>query len=322
MRIFPGGPSGAAHAKAHGRWSRYHPFLCGGPAVLGRLIMMESMMSYRKGLQKWIPGVLAALPMLASANGYLENPQPNAIESGLGVISGWHCTASTVEVFIDGTSIGETGVGSLREDAVSVCGHNRSGYALLYNFNLAVPGEHEIKVFADGSLLETRKFRTLRSGGQPFLAGKSARTTVDNFPARGQSTVLEWSQAKQSFVVAGTADTASINGSYTLRRVSVQTERFGLLDTEDLNGIKASGTMTIAGSSYRQNISIQLDASSTPSAVTVNGDVVDMGFYLYDRISGNQLVVVERGAAVVTSYMYQEPTLGWSNEIQYWVKNN
>lgn len=279
-------------------------------------------MSSWKGLQKLILGVVAALPMLASANGYLENPQPNAIESGLGVVSGWHCTASTVEIFIDGKTIGETGVGSIRDDAVSVCGHNRSGYALLYNFNISEPGEHQIQVYADGVLLDTRKFWTVRSGGQPFLAGKTARATVEDFPARGKSTVLEWSQARQSFVVVGAADTATLNGSYALRRVSVQTEKFGLLDTEDLNGIKASGTMTIAGTSYRQQISIQLDQASPPSSVSVIGNVVDMGFYLYDRITGNQLVVVERGAAVITSYMYHEPTLGWSNEIQYWVKVN
>lgn len=273
-------------------------------------------------LKMMLCALLASAPALALANGYLENPQPDAVESGLGVISGWHCTANEVEIFIDGKSIGSTGVGSLRADTAATCGHSESGYALLYNFNNAEPGRHEIKLFVDGELLDTRYFNTVRSGGVPYLAGRSAQATIDNFPAPGKATRVEWSQAKQSFVVVGSADMATLDGSYTLRRVSIQTQHYGLFDTEYSDGIQASGTMRLAGTSYNQDIVFRFSASSAPAPITVRGNVVDMGFYLYDSVSGNQLVIVERGAAVITSLLYQEPTLGWSNEIQYWVKDN
>jgi len=163
----------------------------------------------RKNLMKSIACGVLLTPLVAMATGYLENPQPGAVQSGLSVISGWHCTAKEVEVFVDGVSIGGTGVGSVRDDAVSVCGHNQSGYAVLYNYNIPEPGEHTIQVYADGALLDTRKFATIRSGGVPFLSGKSASATIANFPENGRTTTVEWSQAKQSFVVI---DSTTTNG--------------------------------------------------------------------------------------------------------------
>lgn len=163
----------------------------------------------KKNLMKSIAcGVLLA-PLAAMADGYLENPQPDSTQSGISIISGWHCTANEIEIKVDGVSIGGTGVGSFRNDTVSVCGHNQSGYAVLYNYNIREPGEHTIQVYADGALLETRKFNTVRSGGVPFLSGKSASVTIANFPENGRTTTVEWSQAKQSFVVV---DSTTTNG--------------------------------------------------------------------------------------------------------------
>ncbi|NMG55951.1 hypothetical protein [Aromatoleum aromaticum] len=141
------------------------------------------------------------LPLAASAQGYLENPQPGANESGISLVSGWHCSASEVTVFIDGVSLGKSGVGSIRNDTVDICGHAGTGFSLLYNYNIPEPGVHEISVFADGALMERRTFNTVRSGGTPFLSGATKTIQVENFPSVGQAAILEWSQAKQSFVV-------------------------------------------------------------------------------------------------------------------------
>lgn len=150
---------------------------------------------------KSIPLFLFCTPIAAMANGNLENPQPGTIQSGISIISGWHCTANEITVLVDGVELGGTGVGSVRKDTVPVCGHDRTGFALLYNYNIPQPGEHTIEVFADGTLIEERTFRTVRSGGVPFLEGVASSIEAIDFPVANQMTRLQWSQAKQSFEV-------------------------------------------------------------------------------------------------------------------------
>lgn len=145
--------------------------------------------------------LLSFTPFVAIANGYLENPQPGTIQSGISIISGWHCTAHEITVLVDGVELGGTGVGSVRKDTVPVCGHDRTGFALLYNYNIPQPGEHTIQVFADGMLIEDRTFHTVRSGGVPFLEGVASSIEAIDFPVANQTTRLQWSQAKQSFEV-------------------------------------------------------------------------------------------------------------------------
>lgn len=79
--------------------------------------------------------LLLAASSSAFATGSLENPQPNAVESGIGVISGWDCSAQQVEVFIDGRSIGNAGTGTLRGDTTNICGHAETGFSLLLNYS-------------------------------------------------------------------------------------------------------------------------------------------------------------------------------------------
>lgn len=267
---------------------------------------------------KSVVSSLLFIPTLAMASGYFENPLPGSVQSGVGVVSGWHCSASQIEVQVDGVSIGETGVGSVRDDTVSICGHNKSGYALLYNYNIPEPGVHTMTVYADGVLLEERKFTTMRSGGVPFLTNKSATITIPNFPESGKSTTVEWSQAQQRFVVVGSADITTLDGNYVLRRASLQTQHYGLLDTEGKD-FKSTGTMTVARNSYRQQFSVQVD-NSAPSTTDIKGYMWDRGHYLYDPASGSKIIVVERGAALITSRLAFDSTLGWFNEIDYWVK--
>lgn len=269
-------------------------------------------------LWELIASLMLGLPLTAAAQGYLENPVAGSTESGISIVSGWHCTAKEITVFIDGVALGKSGVGSIRNDTAAICGHVNTGFSLLYNYNKPEQGSHEIAVYADGQLLEKRTFNTVRSGGIPFLEGKSAVATIPNFPERGKSTSIQWSQAKQSFVVVGSTDSATLDGSYRLYRVTLQTSRYALLDTEANSGFSATGTMTVAGDSYTQQMSIRLNGTSMP--ITIGGRMSDRGHYLYDQLHGNQIVVVERGAALITSFLYEDPTLGWVNEVDYWTK--
>lgn len=70
---------------------------------------------------------------LSFAEGLLENPVVDSTESGIGVISGWHCTATRIDIIIDGLSAGKAGSGTSRNDTTGICGRSGSGYSLLYN---------------------------------------------------------------------------------------------------------------------------------------------------------------------------------------------
>jgi len=144
---------------------------------------------------------------LSFAQGNLENPVAGSTESGIGVISGWYCTATNITVTVDGASLGKAGSGTSRGDTASTCGRSNTGYALLFNYNDLTPGSHNISVFADNQLLETRQFNTVRSGGVPFATGLVSGWSLSNFPSAGETASIDWSQAKQSFVVT------SISGS-------------------------------------------------------------------------------------------------------------
>lgn len=141
-------------------------------------------------------------PALAFAQeGYLENPQPNATESGIGVISGWHCTAQNITVLIDGNSQGKAGSGTSRRDVASICGRSDAGFSLLFNYNILNPGPHTIRVYADNNVLAERQFNTTKSGREEFLSGADKTVDVPDFPSAGVVTRLTWTESKQSFVV-------------------------------------------------------------------------------------------------------------------------
>jgi hypothetical protein len=62
---------------------------------------------------------MAAMPSLSCAQGALENPVSGSTESGIGIISGWHCTATNITVTIDGMSLGKAGSSTCRGDTAT-----------------------------------------------------------------------------------------------------------------------------------------------------------------------------------------------------------
>lgn len=184
---------------------------------------MKPLALFRLGCQ-----LLLALPLLAAAQGALENPQPDAAESGIAVISGWHCTGSTITVSIDGENLGKAGSGTLRPDTAGVCGgKTQTGFSLLTNYSRLTPGPHTVQVFVDGVLFASRNFRSVRSGGVEFLQGAVGQLVMSDFPTVGKVARLDWSQARQSFVVTDILNTgdeedlactmlSKITGSWTM----------------------------------------------------------------------------------------------------------
>ena len=137
--------------------------------------------------------------------GYLENPGADSFQSGVGVLSGWVCTADEVEIEIE-TESGEVerqvaAYGTERLDTEGVCGDTDNGFGLLFNWNLLRDGEHTVTALVDGIELGrmTVQVTTL---GQEFLRGAGGECVAEDFPRSGETVTLEWQQTSQNFVIA------------------------------------------------------------------------------------------------------------------------
>jgi hypothetical protein len=144
--------------------------------------------------------VLSLAVGAAQAQGNLENPAPDGSESGIGLISGWYCTAGQIQIGFDGGSLIKAAYGTSRGDTASVCGDTDNGFGLLYNYNLLGTGTHTVRAYADGVLFATRTFTVATLGGE-FIPGLSKTALVPNFPGPGQGAVVSWQESKQNFVV-------------------------------------------------------------------------------------------------------------------------
>ena len=146
------------------------------------------------------PPTGAATGRASGLTGVLENPGPNAFQSGIGVLSGWVCEAETVELEIGTAGRQVAAYGTERFDTAAVCGDTDNGFGLLFNWNLLGDGEHEVVAFVDDVELgyATVRVTTL---GQEFLRGAEGECVVEDFPGLGQSVLLEWQQTSQNFVI-------------------------------------------------------------------------------------------------------------------------
>ena len=151
----------------------------------------------------------------AFAAAALENPQPNAIESGITAISGWYCPAAAITVQIDSNAPVSVPYGSERGDTASLCGGAlKNGFSYLFNWNTLTVGPHTLKAFADGVQFASVTVNVVTLGAE-FLANKSGEYWLNNFPDYGKRTRITWQQSKQNFVVSSTdTQVAKIDGSY------------------------------------------------------------------------------------------------------------
>lgn len=143
----------------------------------------------------------AALP--AAAAGALENPQPDATVSGIGVISGWHCTASRIELAIDGQAPMRAGSGTDRLDTLATCGRRDTGFGFLLNWAVLGAGPHTVRALADGVEFASAHV-DVATFGTEFLRGRAASTVVGGFPDAASAVELAWSESQQAFVAQRT----------------------------------------------------------------------------------------------------------------------
>ena len=156
-------------------------------------------------LMSWSVLVLAVVLTTSSvwAQGSLENPSDNSSQSGLGIISGWYCQASTIEVVIDGTIRVQASYGTLRGDTQAVCGDANNGFGFLINWNLLGDGTHTVGVLADGQQFGQASF-TVATLGMNFLRGANATTTAI---VAGRRVTLRWQEALQNFAIVDVEST-------------------------------------------------------------------------------------------------------------------
>ena len=131
--------------------------------------------------------------------GFLDVPQPNSFQSGVGVLHGWVCEADEVIFQINGTPH-RAAYGTERTDTQDACGDMDNSFGLLFNWNKLDDGTHEVVVLVDGTELG-RATVTVTTLGEPFRTGLSGTCEAPDFPSTGESVTLAWQEAKQNFVL-------------------------------------------------------------------------------------------------------------------------
>ena len=142
---------------------------------------------------------VSAVP-LASSSTNLESPQQGSFESGIGLIRGWICQASTVEVQIDGGERQRVAYGTTREDTAAVCGDSNNGFGYTVNWNSLGDGTHTLRAFADNAEFANVSF-TVTTLGVDFLQGASGEYPLANFPQAGKNVTVRWAEPHQNFVI-------------------------------------------------------------------------------------------------------------------------
>jgi hypothetical protein len=240
--------------------------------------------------------------------GALENPAPNGIESGIGVISGWHCTGRVIEFSIDGVNLGRAGSGTSRNDTQGVCGRSDTGFSLLFNFSLLAQGTHQIEALADGVVFATASF-SVGTLGSEFLTNLSRPITVPDFPEVGTSANLRWAQSKQNFVIESSAPTNSLPlaGNYVLSQFSVVFED-GTIFTSSTPGTSFAGTMAVrSDGTVTQTLDITI--GSVNISVTGDSNFVDYGYYVdvSSGIDSASISLLSRGNVLTTHSLFPPP---------------
>ena len=160
-------------------------------------------------------------PVATDARGSLENPPDGGFRSGIGLISGWVCAASDVEVRITtdrGIPRGtlQVAYGTSRPDVPlnSSCTNANAGFGMTYNFNHLAEGTYTLTAYADGDtqIGEPRTFEVVHL--EEFAPSDTNRflqladdvqdrgvCRVTDFPVTGEDTFLKWEQSTQNFVI-------------------------------------------------------------------------------------------------------------------------
>ena len=133
----------------------------------------------------------------------LENPGNGSFNSGIGVISGWKCTANgSLTVRFNGGDAIPLAYGNERSDVrdAGACPSAQVGFVSIMNWGNLGDGEHTAVAYDNGVEFARSTFE-VTTLGTSFLQGASRGVTVFDFPELGTDVVLKWQPALQNFVI-------------------------------------------------------------------------------------------------------------------------
>lgn len=148
----------------------------------------------------------------------LESPIQGGSESGIGLIRGWVCSASKIQIRIDDGELLLAAYGTDRPDTATACGHTNTGFGLTYNWNRLADGVHSVHALADGVEFANVNFAVTTLGSE-YLTGLAKKILLLGFPGNGTATTtqaaaatsptttLQWSEPDQNFIISSTTAT-------------------------------------------------------------------------------------------------------------------
>lgn len=150
--------------------------------------------------------LLLQTPARAQPRYNLENPTQEAArgyqtKSGIGLLSGWACEATTVSVRFNDDPPLVVPYGSSRSDTADRCGDTDNGFGLVVNWNELGDGWHTATLLIDGTAVQEVWF-AVQTLGAPF------RRDLGSHP-RGvllsddSMAVVAWEEATQNFTIVG-----------------------------------------------------------------------------------------------------------------------
>ncbi|MDG2303111.1 MAG: hypothetical protein P8R42_00430 [Candidatus Binatia bacterium] len=154
-----------------------------------------------------IPLLLA--PRADAGQQVLENPGGGSYRSGVSVISGWACNATTVTIELTGTAGSETveaNYGTPRADTAvpAHCGtgDEDNGFGVLTNLNRLGTGPATAVLKLDGVAVATNDFTITKPTDENFNRDISGSYTLPSFPSAGEALDTVFTTSIQNFGIA------------------------------------------------------------------------------------------------------------------------
>ncbi|MGE0822917.1 MAG: hypothetical protein AB7G75_11650 [Candidatus Binatia bacterium] len=200
----------------------------------------------------------------------LENPQPGSFQSGIGLISGWACTAERIDIEVDGITTLQAAYGTARGDTIAACGDDgNNGFGLLVNWNLLGDGSHTVRVLRNGTeQIAQATFTVATLGLGEFPTGLDGSFSLPGFPGAGMNTFIRWQESQQNFVITGAPSLAIDQSLCTTLTASGSDPAGGNASLSFTNPCLAAGNTAVlrAASQTTQNLQSDARAQSTPAS--------------------------------------------------------
>lgn len=136
----------------------------------------------------------------SSPTAFAETPTEGSIQSGIGVVRGWACDASKVEIQFNEEPRRPVAYGTSRTDTNAICGDDNNGYGMVLAWGLLGHGTHRMQTFIDNIQVADVEF-SVDGLSDPFVKGLAAEYRLDDFPSAGNSAIVRWSEADQNFII-------------------------------------------------------------------------------------------------------------------------